>query len=69
MWRRLMLLTAATTVLALGQPATALAKDCEDTCGELAAKNCEDIDSFKCALYIMGCLAGCSVGEIVDILT
>lgn len=63
------MLLAAAAALAIGQPQAARAqqeKSCEDLCGELAAANCENIDSFKCAMYIMGCLVGCSVEKIVD---
>ena len=65
MWRRTMAV-AAVTVLALGQPAPALAKTCEDICGEKAAEKCENIDSMKCAAYIAGCLAGCYFGKLLN---
>ncbi len=68
MGKKLMLL-AATATLALGQPQAVPAKEakgCEDLCGELAAKNCDNIDSFKCAMYIMGCLVGCSVEKLAS---
>lgn len=64
MMRRLLLLAAA-VALGLGQPSAALAKSCEDICGEKAAANCEDIDSLKCGAYIVGCLSGCSTGKII----
>lgn len=64
MHRKLLLLVTA-AVLSLGQPASLQAESCEDICGEKAAKNCDDIDSVKCAFYIMGCLAGCSVGKLI----
>ncbi len=70
MKKRLMLLAAA-VALGLGQPQLAQAQEgasCEDLCGELAAKNCDNIDSFKCALYIMGCLVGCSVEKLASII-
>jgi hypothetical protein len=34
---------------------------CSDYCGEKAAENCDEIDSWRCNLYIAGCLAGCNV--------
>lgn len=64
MHRKLLLLATA-AVLTLGQPTPLQAASCEDICGEKAAQNCEDIDSVKCAFYIMGCLAGCSVGKLI----
>ncbi len=69
MMRRRLVLLAAVATLAVGQPEAARAQQeesCEDLCGELAAANCENIDSFKCAMYIMGCLVGCSVEKIVE---
>ncbi len=63
--RKKLLLVAAAAVIGLGQPAPALARDCEDICAEKAAAKCEDIDSPKCGAYIAGCLAGCSVGKII----
>lgn len=69
MMRRKLVLLGALLALTLGQPAPALARSCEDICGEKAAANCEDIDSFKCAAYITGCLAGCSVGKLYRLLT
>lgn len=67
--KKTLMLLAAAVALGLGQPPLAQAKEeasCEDLCGELAAKNCENIDSFKCSLYIMGCLVGCSVEKIAS---
>ncbi len=64
--RRVLLVSAA--ALALGQPAPAFASSCEDICGELAAKNCKKINSVSCGFYIAGCLPGCSVGKIVQLL-
>lgn len=65
--RRKLLILAAALAMGLAAPAqTALATDCEELCGGLAAQNCENIDSIKCAFYIGGCLVGCSVGEILD---
>lgn len=63
------MLVAAALAMALGQPQHVFAKEesgCEDICGELAADNCEDIDTFKCAMYIIGCLVGCSVEQLVS---
>ena len=66
-------LTAALAVLALAgfvtgvTPPEALAEkaktSCTDYCGEKAAENCEEIDSWRCNLYIAGCLAGCTVNK------
>jgi len=68
MRRKLVVLAAALLVGLAAPTQSALAKDCEDICGEMAAKNCENIDSMKCAFYIWGCLSGCSVGQILDLL-
>jgi predicted nucleic acid-binding Zn ribbon protein len=65
MLRTKLVLLAAMSALALGQPAPALARDCEDICGELAAKNCKKINSFKCTMYIAGCLLGCEAGKLL----
>jgi hypothetical protein len=66
-------LTAALAALALAgfvtgvTPPEALAEkaktSCTDYCGEKAAENCEEIDSWRCNLYIAGCLAGCNVNK------
>lgn len=66
--KKKLLLAVAAVMLTLGQPTVAHAADCEEVCGEKAAQNCEDIDSVKCAAYIIGCLAGCSFQEMVEIL-
>ncbi len=68
-WRRMLMLGAALGTMALGQPESALARDCEDICADLAAKNCQRINSVGCGFYIGGCLAGCSVGKILVLLT
>lgn len=65
--RNKFLLLAAAATLTLSQPAPALATSCEDICAELAAKNCDNIDSAKCGVYIFSCLAGCSVGKIIKL--
>ena len=66
-------LTAAIAALAIAgfatgvTPPEALAEkaktSCSDYCGEKAAQNCEEIDSWRCNLYIAGCLAGCNVNK------
>ena len=66
-------LTAAIAALAIAGLATgvtppeALAEkaktSCSDYCGEKAAQNCVEIDSWRCNLYIAGCLAGCNVNK------
>jgi hypothetical protein len=38
---------------------------CSDWCAEKAAANCERIDSWRCSLYIAGCLAGCNVNKLI----
>lgn len=48
-------------------PETVRAKEavsCTDWCAEKAAANCERIDSWRCSLYIAGCLAGCNVKKL-----
>ena len=37
---------------------------CQDYCAERAAANCDRIDSWKCAWYILGCLAGCNIASL-----
>lgn len=71
MGRRLRPLTAAMTLALFAlaaSPSNALAerekKDCTDHCADRAAQYCEDIDSWKCSVYIWGCLAGCNVNKI-----
>jgi len=64
--RQKYLVAAAAAALTLGQPTPALARDCEDICAEKAVKNCENIDSFKCSGYIVGCLSGCSMARIIS---
>lgn len=61
----MVLALSAVGFLLAGRPEAALARSCEDICGELAAQNCEKIDSMKCDFYIIGCLAGCSVGQLL----
>ena len=66
-------LTAALAALTLAgfvtgaAPPEALAEkakvSCSDYCGEKAAENCEDIENWRCSLYIVGCLAGCNVNK------
>lgn len=68
MMRRKLVLAGALLALTLAQPTPALARPCEDICGENAAANCDNIDSFRCGAYIMGCLAGCSVGKLFRLL-
>ncbi len=68
MWRRLVLVVSV-TALTLGRPAPALARSCEDICADLAARNCEKINSISCAFYITGCLAGCSVGKLAQAIS
>ncbi len=58
----------AIALLATGAvPGEALAEksgvSCTDYCGEKAAENCEDLESWRCNLYIAGCLAGCNVNK------
>lgn len=38
--------------------------DCTDYCGEKAAENCDRIDGWNCAWYMLGCLAGCNVAQL-----
>jgi hypothetical protein len=73
MMRRKLVVLTALLALALGQPTQALGdpdrereRDCEDICADLAAENCEDIDSVRCGFLIAGCLLGCSMGKLVE---
>lgn len=65
--RRLYLLTVLLT-LAGPAPARAAASAgpalCQDYCAERAAQYCDRIDSWKCAWYILGCLAGCNIASL-----
>ncbi len=70
MRRRLTAALAALTLagLVIGvTPPEALAEtaqvSCSDYCGEKAAENCEDIENWRCSLYMIGCLAGCNVSK------
>ncbi len=66
--RLLMAALIATLVALPASPSTALAEresvDCTDYCAESAARNCDDLDSWRCNVYIWGCLAGCNVSKI-----
>jgi hypothetical protein len=67
--RKKLLLATAATVLMLGQPAPALARDCEDICADKVVERCEEIDSAKCGAYIAGCLLGCSMGKLIKLFS
>lgn len=60
----------ALLALALVAPPTAEARTtfdpvkCQDYCAERAAEHCERIDSWECAWYILGCLAGCNLASL-----
>lgn len=70
--RRLLIAITAASVLALPGPGRAQdsgagktgAELCQEYCGEKAAERCEDIDSFRCGAYILGCLAGCNLKRL-----
>lgn len=61
-------LAAALLSLAAPPPArtseTAGPAQCTDYCGERAAAYCDRIDSWRCAWYILGCLAGCNIASL-----
>ena len=61
-------LVLALTALSVPAPANAAAVArpalCQDYCAEMAAENCERIDSWKCAWYMLGCLAGCNIASL-----
>lgn len=63
--RRLLTAFAALTLLAASgpRPEPLYAKSCSEYCGEKAAANCDDVDSFECTWYILGCLAGCNIAK------
>lgn len=69
MMKRKLLLVTALMAAGLGQPAPALARDCEDICADKAVEWCDDLDSVKCGAYIAGCLLGCSMGQLIRMLT
>jgi hypothetical protein len=67
--RRRLLLLAAALALLMGQPAVAeeppKERTCEAICAELAAQNCEEVDSMECNYFVMGCIYGCRVGKVI----
>lgn len=70
--RQLLITITAASLLAMPGPGQAqdsrAGKDggelCQEYCGERAAERCEDIDSFRCGAYILGCLAGCNLKRL-----
>lgn len=64
--RRFLIASAALAVLAASgpRPEPLWAKPCPEYCGEQAARNCDDIGSFECGFYILGCLAGCNLAKL-----
>lgn len=64
--RRLLTALAILSLLAATgpRPEPALAKSCPEYCGERAAAECDDIESFECGWYILGCLAGCNIARL-----
>lgn len=65
--RRLMIAFAALSLLAATGPRPgSLRADnpCTDYCGEKAAAECDDLESFSCTFYILGCLAGCNIARL-----
>lgn len=66
--RRLILL--ATTLFWLGASTSVetgsllAAASCTDFCGDRAAERCDSIDSFRCTVFIAGCLAGCGIRQL-----
>lgn len=70
--RRLIIAIVAASFVAV--PETGLAQEapggktgaelCQEYCGEKAAERCEDLDSFRCGAYILGCLAGCNLKRL-----
>ncbi len=64
--RRFLIAFASLALLAATgpRPETLWARPCTEHCGERAAAHCEDIDSFECGFYILGCLAGCRISKI-----
>lgn len=66
--RRLLIAFAALSLLAATGPRPEplrAGEDCTDYCGEKAAEDCDDLESFSCGFYIFGCLAGCNIAKIV----
>ena len=65
--RRMLLLCGALAALVASAPETsartAVDKDCDNYCGEMAAKRCDDVSSTWCNAYIVGCLAGCAIAS------
>lgn len=64
--RRFLIAFGALAVLAASgpRPDRLWAKPCTQYCGERAADDCDDIDSFECGFYILGCLAGCNLARL-----
>jgi hypothetical protein len=61
-------LAAALLVFAASPPAALgeKTKDCTDHCAEKAAESssCEDLENWRCDLFIWGCLAGCNIAKL-----
>jgi hypothetical protein len=66
--RPLMAAITATLLALATSPSSALAEkektDCTDHCAEKAAQYCEDLEGWRCNVYIWGCLAGCNINKI-----
>lgn len=62
----LLLLSGPAPGIGPGDARAETAVSCTDWCAEKAAANCERIDSWRCSLYIAGCLAGCNVNKLLD---
>lgn len=65
--RRLMIAFATLSLVAATgpRPEALWAKACDEYCGEKAAAECDDLESFSCGFYIVGCLAGCNIAKIL----
>lgn len=64
MRRTALALAAAAALVAAGGAEPAAAGEpieCTEYCGAQAAGHCDDIDSWSCTWYILGCLAGCNL--------
>lgn len=64
--RRFLIAFAALSLLAVAgpRPEPLRAETCSDYCGDRAAEECDDLDSFECGFYILGCLAGCNIARL-----
>lgn len=65
--RRLLIAFAVLSLLSATGPrpeALPASQPCDEYCGEKAAEECDDLESYSCGFYILGCLAGCNLARL-----